>query len=142
LIARLAALVPKPRLNLTRFHGVLAPNSKYRARVTLARRGKGGQPAATDNVDEPTLAENRAAITWAQRLKRVFGIDVETCPACGGGCGSSPAFRARRHRENLYVIWIRKHLTPPVPDCRLPGHLPSEDCLIDREELTGDSAAR
>jgi hypothetical protein len=24
------------------------------------------------------------AITWAQRLKRVFGIDVETCTACGG----------------------------------------------------------
>lgn len=26
------------------------------------------------------------AITWAQRLKRVFGIDIdiETCSACGG----------------------------------------------------------
>ena len=21
---------------------------------------------------------------WAQRLKRVFGIDIETCQACGG----------------------------------------------------------
>ncbi|VAW78780.1 Mobile element protein [hydrothermal vent metagenome] len=39
-IARLAALVPKPRVNLTRFHGVFAPNSKYRALVTPARRGK------------------------------------------------------------------------------------------------------
>ena len=26
-IARLAALVPKPRVNLTRFHNVFAPNS-------------------------------------------------------------------------------------------------------------------
>lgn len=26
-IARLAALVPKPRVNLTRFHGMFAPNS-------------------------------------------------------------------------------------------------------------------
>lgn len=26
-IARLAALVPKPRVNLTRFHGVFAPTS-------------------------------------------------------------------------------------------------------------------
>jgi hypothetical protein len=33
-IARLAALVPKPRVNLTRFHGVFAPNSRYRARAT------------------------------------------------------------------------------------------------------------
>lgn len=23
-------------------------------------------------------------MTWAQCLKRVFGIDIETCPACGG----------------------------------------------------------
>jgi len=23
-------------------------------------------------------------MTWAQRLKRVFGIDIETCPVCGG----------------------------------------------------------
>ncbi len=23
-------------------------------------------------------------MTWAQRLKRVFGIDIETCLACGG----------------------------------------------------------
>lgn len=23
-------------------------------------------------------------MTWAQRLKRVFNIDIETCSACGG----------------------------------------------------------
>jgi hypothetical protein len=42
--------------------------------------------------EEPTPAERRASMTWAQRLKRVFGIDIETCPACGGAvrCGSSP----------------------------------------------------
>ena len=43
-IAKLAALVPKPRVNLTRFHGVFAPNSKHRALVTPAKRGKGGKP--------------------------------------------------------------------------------------------------
>ncbi len=40
-IARLAALVPIPRVNLTRFHGVFAPNSKHRARVTPGKRGRG-----------------------------------------------------------------------------------------------------
>jgi Putative transposase len=34
---RLAALVPRPRLHLIRFHGVLAPNAKLRAQVI--RRG-------------------------------------------------------------------------------------------------------
>ena len=30
---RLAALVPRPRLHLMRFHGVLAPNAKLRCRI-------------------------------------------------------------------------------------------------------------
>ena len=81
-IARLAALVPKPRVNLTRFHGVFAPNSKHRALVTPAKRGKGNQ---VRGADEPaTPAQRRASMTWAQRLKRVFNIDIETCSACGG----------------------------------------------------------
>ena len=33
LVRKLAALVPPPRFNLTRFHGVFVPNSKLRARV-------------------------------------------------------------------------------------------------------------
>ncbi len=40
-ISRLAALVPRPKVNLTRFHGVFAPNSRHRAWVTPARRGRG-----------------------------------------------------------------------------------------------------
>ncbi len=83
-IARLAALVPKPRVNLTRFHGVFAPNSKHRAQVTPVKRGRGGKRVTTAVSEEPTPSERRASMTWAQRLKRVFGIDIETCPACGG----------------------------------------------------------
>ena len=56
---RLAALVPKPRVNLTRFHGVFAPNSQYRARVTPARRGRGGQPDTTAHGEERTPVERR-----------------------------------------------------------------------------------
>jgi hypothetical protein len=36
LMARLAALVPPPRMHLTRFHGLFAPHSKLRAAVTPA----------------------------------------------------------------------------------------------------------
>ncbi len=75
-ISRLVALVPKPRVDLTRFHGVFAPNSKYRALVTPAKRGKGKQVQATDQAQEQTPAERRASMTWAKRLKRVFDIDI------------------------------------------------------------------
>jgi hypothetical protein len=40
-IARLAALVPKPRVNLTRFRGVFSPNIKHRVLVTRARWAAG-----------------------------------------------------------------------------------------------------
>ena len=74
-MARLAALVPRPRAHLTRYHGVFAPHSRWRAEVTPAGRG---QPKATDLR---TPAERRRAMTWAQWLKRVFVI--ETCEQCG-----------------------------------------------------------
>jgi len=38
--------------------------------------------AAKTNVRTP--AARRIAMRWAQRLKRVFDIDVETCVGCGG----------------------------------------------------------
>ena len=82
-IARLAALVPKPRVNLTRFHGVFAPNSKHRALVTPAKRGKSNSARVSDD-EPPTSVERRASMTWASRLKRVFNIDIETCTECGG----------------------------------------------------------
>jgi len=67
LLARLAALVPKPRVNLTRYHGVFAPNSAHRAQVTKAGRGKGARGQAAAATDDSTPAERRAAMTWAQR---------------------------------------------------------------------------
>ena len=83
-ISRLVALVPKPRVNLTRYNGVFAPNSKYRALVTPARRGKGRKTKSLDETPDQTSAERRASMTWAQRLRRVFNIDIETCSECGG----------------------------------------------------------
>ena len=81
-IARLAALVPKPRVNLTRYHGVLAPNHRWRGEVTPAKRGKRVNRIANTEVRSP--AERRVAMSWAQRLKRVFNIDMEVCGRCGG----------------------------------------------------------
>jgi hypothetical protein len=83
-IARLVGLVPKPRVNLTRYHAVFAPNSAHRARVRPAKRGKGNKASTADASEDPTPAKRRAAMTWAQRLKRVFNIDIEICKSGGG----------------------------------------------------------
>ena len=59
----------------------VAPNSKHRVDVTPAKRCK-GNPAQSQ--DDKTPEQRRQGMTWAQRLKRVFNIDVSICPKCGG----------------------------------------------------------
>jgi hypothetical protein len=81
LMQRLAALVPRPRLHLIRFHGVLAPNAKLRAAIVAS-------PAhhATDHAADHAHAHCSAParMSWARLLERVFDIDIEYCPQCGG----------------------------------------------------------
>ena len=69
-IARLAALVPRPRAHLTRYHGVFAPNFEHR-RLIISN-------PAHRTAREPH-ASRRAPMSWMQRLKRVFHIDIEHC---------------------------------------------------------------
>ena len=77
---RLAALVPRPCLHLIRFHGVLAPNAKLRRQIV---------PAPAEHATEPPTDHAQGQgktprMSWARLLKRVFDIDVEDCPNCGG----------------------------------------------------------
>ena len=90
MIARLAALIPNPRVNLTRYHGVFAPHHHLREQVAPARRGRRHAVSAAERP-----ADGHAAMTWAQRLKRVFKIDIETCETCGGKCKSLPPSKIR-----------------------------------------------
>ncbi len=43
LLARICAMVPPPWFNMTRFHGVLAPNAKLHLPAPRSRRGVGGE---------------------------------------------------------------------------------------------------
>ena len=78
-IARLAALVPPPRVHLTRYHGVFAAHAALRAAITPAGRGS---KARSRTPELPT--PKPVALNWARRLKRVFGIEIERCARCGG----------------------------------------------------------
>jgi ribosomal protein S27E len=81
-IARLAALVPKPRVHLTRFHGVFAPNSKHRALVTREAKEASSKSRELDALSDSNA--RRRKMSWAMRLKRVFGIDISVCKHCQG----------------------------------------------------------
>jgi len=45
--------------------------------------GNKGQGADQTNADEPAIPRH-VAMSWAQRLKRVFGVEIERCAGCGG----------------------------------------------------------
>ena len=79
---RLAALVPRPRLHLIRFHGVLAPNARLRsAIIPSAPVNTNAHSAGHGETSHPSTL---ARMSWARLLKRVFDIDIEQCPHCGG----------------------------------------------------------
>ena len=63
---RLAALVPRPRLHLIRFHGVLAPNAKLRSQVVPVppARATAGAGDCRHEHSKPLR------MTWARLLKR------------------------------------------------------------------------
>ena len=75
-LARLAALVPRPRSHLLRYHAVLAPNPRHRRLVVPA-------PSPPGQHDEPAPARARAPMSSMQRLCYVFDIDLRHCPRCG-----------------------------------------------------------
>ncbi|MCC7461565.1 MAG: hypothetical protein IT480_03780 [Gammaproteobacteria bacterium] len=115
---RLAALVPPPRMHLTRYRGVFAPRSRLRAAVTPARRGKAGRGQGADQTDvvDESATPRHVAMSWAQRPKRVFGIDIEACARCGG-----PLQVIASIEEPQVIAKILAHLEKRAPDQhRLP----------------------
>jgi hypothetical protein len=111
----LAALVPRPRLHLIRFHGVLAPNAKLRATVIP-------QPAQRDSAPADEHAHGQAArMSWARLLKRVFDIDVERC-ACGGQLKIIATIE-----EPVVIVRILTHLGLPA---RAPPRAPARELSL------------
>lgn len=86
---RLAALVPRPRLYLIRFHGVLVPNAKLRARVVPQGPLKQEEPtteaASEAECEVETVQARPHRMSWAWLFKHVFDIDMQKCPNCGAG---------------------------------------------------------
>jgi hypothetical protein len=96
-VRRLAALIPPPWLNLTRFHGVFAANSKHRKLLLPLVPPPAGsvnsrpapQADAVDTTEQlpaaPEPMPKHLRIAWSELLRRSFGLDVLACPRCHGG---------------------------------------------------------
>ena len=80
LIEKIAALVPPPRQNTVRYHGVLAPNARDRDKIVPAKQASDDDPAADDNE---AATPRKYRLSWRALLARIFQIDMK-CPHCGG----------------------------------------------------------
>jgi len=99
---------------------VFAPNSPYRARITPARRGRGARQVKPADGEHHTPAGQRAAMRRAKRLKRVFQIDVETCPSCGGSVKVIACIEHPPVIERILNHLAGKDLTGLWPESRAP----------------------
>ena len=79
LMERLAAQIPKPRINLVLYAGVLAPNAKLRAEVVRHAR-----PAALPDAPATETQTRAERETWSELMRVTFQLDVLACPRCGG----------------------------------------------------------
>lgn len=108
-MARLAALVPPPRMHLTRDHGVFAPHSKLRAAITPAHRGTGASKRtalAAVSGKPPTRPDRCCAKPGADRSPGFLPRRLSPGPSLHRpGAG-----RATGHRGQGHHVRLRRHL--------------------------------
>ena len=125
-LEKLVALVPPPRIHLTRFHGVLGPNHRLRHQVVPEQP----KPVLADALDEhgeaKTIRDPRR-LSWSELLKRVFQIDLTTCPDCGGTLRFIAAIMERSVVEKILT-----HLgLPTTPPTFHPPRAPPQEAFWD-----------
>jgi hypothetical protein len=87
---------------------VLAPNTKLRREIVPSPPEQATAPACDHAQGAP------ARMSWARLLKRVFDIDVEHCPNCGGALKIIAAIE-----DPPVIVKILSHLGLPTraPPC-------------------------
>ena len=88
-LEKLAALTPRPAINLILYHGLLAPNARWRPEVVADGRLEGAPATGPDGTMGRAEAERRGATKprswrWAALMRRAFDLDVLRCPCCAG----------------------------------------------------------
>ncbi len=138
LMARLAALVPPPRMRLTRFHGVFAPHSKLRAAVTPAHRGLGAaQKPPADPAQPPPPPRMKPPIPVVDTRPPVVARPYGSVPRSRGLMVAPPPTVAVRASESTETAFIRRRSITRPPSVRdLPATLcPPPRTAISRPRL-------
>jgi hypothetical protein len=79
LLRRVASLLPPPRANLTRFHGVFAPGAQLRPFLVPQAGEEETSVAPQAAASKEALKEKTPRGDWAELLSRTFDFDVFAC---------------------------------------------------------------
>ena len=119
LLEKLAVLVPAPRANLIRYHGVVGPASKWRASIVPASPDSSVTPPECEcETSSETSKRRRRNYGWASLMARVFEIDVLECAHCKGRlrilAAIHPPDTTRKILECLGLLTRAPSLAPAV----------------------------
>ncbi len=115
---RLAARVPRPRLHLIGFHGVLAPNAKLRAMVVPQGPESPAQAAPSTGCEANCVHHRSVRLSWAKLLERVFELDLEHGPNCDGELKSMAAILEQPEIEKILAHLGLQARAPPRSPAR------------------------
>jgi hypothetical protein len=137
---RLALLIPPPRQHTLRYHGLFAPHAKHRKKLAaLLPEEPHAEPvtpaAPIGDTGDAEATPSPQRWRWAALLRRVFKIDVESCPKCEGTLKLVAMIS-----ETVALTRLLTHLglptsPPKVEPARLPPQMGWEF-----EELEGSAA--
>jgi hypothetical protein len=116
-LARMAVLVPRPRINLILYHGVLAPRAAWRPEVVRRQASaESGDAEVKDSAPDPareadpaeTVRRRARGQSWASLMARTF--DQPTDYMARSGDVRLGAY----HASISSVVWTRNRRRPAV----------------------------
>ena len=103
--------MPRPRVNLVLYQGVLAPRAAWRAAVVPQP-----SPAVAESPEAETRPGAGRGWRWADLMRRVFAVDVLACPGCHGRLRLVAVLDASAATARiLQHLHLPTEVAPPAP---------------------------
>ncbi|MBW2380647.1 MAG: transposase, partial [Deltaproteobacteria bacterium] len=141
LLEKLAALIPRPYVNLIVYHGVLAPNAKWRGEVVVFGPARVESEPSASSPRKVAVSYNR---TWPSSCAAASTSMCCSALIAAGACGLWPPSCSQAPSAESSVIWAslqtqsssrlrghpRSSTTPGLVDLRSASRVePLDSCV-------------
>ena len=121
-LARLAVLIPRPRVNLLLYSGVLAPRASWRKQIVPHAPVSATHAVPDESLSARSVSNPSRGWRWADLMRRVFELDVLACPRCGGRLRLIAVLEASEATKRILRHFrLPTEVPPPAPARAPPG---------------------